>query len=183
MCTGVVFFGVLRFSIFFFIVFLNFVTKRKKTSEDVIRALWRPIQMPTSSSMPEHRILPQLMELEVGICISVHIFAALFRSSTLPPARLSSGWIATGATDLPKTSRMRRRPGWILLFPTPDMHLFSRLFPHRMLFSLRNMGVLNHQNEWTSESDRVSAPLVVSIALPFVRPSVGSCNSPPRYLL
>jgi len=33
--------------------------------------------------------------------------------------------------------------------------------------------------EWTSESDRVPAPLVVSIALPFVRPSVCSRNSPP----
>jgi len=37
--------------------------------------------------------------------------------------------------------------------------------------------------EWTSESDRVPAPLAVSIALPFVQPSVGSRNSPPRYLL
>ena len=36
---------------------------------------------------------------------------------------------------------------------------------------------------WTSESDRVPAPLTVSIALPFVQPSVGSRNSPPRYLL
>jgi len=33
--------------------------------------------------------------------------------------------------------------------------------------------------EWTSESDRVSTPLVVSIALPFVQPNVGSRNSPP----
>jgi len=33
--------------------------------------------------------------------------------------------------------------------------------------------------EWTSESNRVSAPLSVSIALPFVQPSVGSRNSPP----
>jgi len=33
--------------------------------------------------------------------------------------------------------------------------------------------------EWTSESDRVPAPLAVSIALPFVPPSVGSRNSPP----
>ena len=33
--------------------------------------------------------------------------------------------------------------------------------------------------EWTSESDRVSAPLAVSITLPFVQPSVGSRNSPP----
>jgi len=33
--------------------------------------------------------------------------------------------------------------------------------------------------EWTSESDRVPVPLAVSIALPFVRPSVGSRNSPP----
>jgi len=33
--------------------------------------------------------------------------------------------------------------------------------------------------EWTSESDRVPAPLAVSIALPSVRPSVGSRNSPP----
>jgi len=33
--------------------------------------------------------------------------------------------------------------------------------------------------EWTSESDRVPAPLAVSIALPFVTPSVGSRNSPP----
>jgi len=33
--------------------------------------------------------------------------------------------------------------------------------------------------EWTSESDRVPAPLAVSIALPFVLPSVGSHNSPP----
>ena len=33
--------------------------------------------------------------------------------------------------------------------------------------------------EWTSESDRVPAPLAVSIAFPFVRPSVGSRNSPP----
>jgi len=33
--------------------------------------------------------------------------------------------------------------------------------------------------QWTSESDRVPAPLAVSIALPFVRPSVGSRNSPP----
>ena len=33
--------------------------------------------------------------------------------------------------------------------------------------------------EWTSESDRVPAPLAVSIALPFVQPSVGSRNSPP----
>jgi len=32
--------------------------------------------------------------------------------------------------------------------------------------------------EWTSESDRVPAPLAVSIALPFVQPSVGSRNSP-----
>ena len=31
--------------------------------------------------------------------------------------------------------------------------------------------------EWTSESDRVPAPLAVSIALPFVQPSVGSRNS------
>ena len=37
--------------------------------------------------------------------------------------------------------------------------------------------------EWTSESDRVPAPLVVSTALPFVQPSVGSRNSPPLYLL
>jgi len=33
--------------------------------------------------------------------------------------------------------------------------------------------------EWTSESDRVPSPLAVSIALPFVQPSVGSRNSPP----
>ena len=33
--------------------------------------------------------------------------------------------------------------------------------------------------EWTSESDRAPAPLAVSIALPFVRPSVSSSNSPP----
>ena len=33
--------------------------------------------------------------------------------------------------------------------------------------------------EWTSASDRVPAPLAVSIALPFVQPSVGSRNSPP----
>jgi len=33
--------------------------------------------------------------------------------------------------------------------------------------------------EWTSESNRVPAPLVVSITLPFVPPSVGSRNSPP----
>ena len=33
--------------------------------------------------------------------------------------------------------------------------------------------------EWTSESDRVPAPLAVSISLPFVQPSVGSRNSPP----
>ena len=33
--------------------------------------------------------------------------------------------------------------------------------------------------EWTSESDRVPAPLAVSTALPFVQPSVGSRNSPP----
>jgi len=33
--------------------------------------------------------------------------------------------------------------------------------------------------EWTSESDRVPAPLAVSIALPFVQSSVGSRNSPP----
>ena len=33
--------------------------------------------------------------------------------------------------------------------------------------------------EWTSESARVPAPLAVSIALPFVRPGVGSGNSPP----
>ena len=33
--------------------------------------------------------------------------------------------------------------------------------------------------EWISESDRVPAPLAVSIAIPFVPPSVGSCNSPP----
>ena len=38
--------------------------------------------------------------------------------------------------------------------------------------------------EWASESDRVPAPLAVSIALPFVQPSVGSRNfPPPRYLL
>jgi len=37
--------------------------------------------------------------------------------------------------------------------------------------------------EWTSESNRVPAPLAVLIALPFVQPSVGSRNSPPRYLL
>ena len=28
-----------------------------------------------------------------------------------PPARWSSRWVATGATDLPKTSRIRGRPG------------------------------------------------------------------------
>jgi len=33
--------------------------------------------------------------------------------------------------------------------------------------------------KWTSESDQMPAPLAVSIALPFVRPSVGSRNSPP----
>jgi len=33
--------------------------------------------------------------------------------------------------------------------------------------------------EWTSASYRVHAPLAVSIALPFVQPSVGSRNSPP----
>jgi len=33
--------------------------------------------------------------------------------------------------------------------------------------------------EWTSESDRVTAPLEVSIALPFVSSSVDSRNSPP----
>ena len=33
--------------------------------------------------------------------------------------------------------------------------------------------------EWTSESDRVPAPLAVSIALPFVQPSVSSRNSSP----
>jgi len=33
--------------------------------------------------------------------------------------------------------------------------------------------------EWTSETDRVPAPLAVSIALPFVRPSVGPHNSLP----
>ena len=37
--------------------------------------------------------------------------AALFQPSTLPPARLSSGWVATGAPDLPKTLRIRGRPG------------------------------------------------------------------------
>jgi len=33
--------------------------------------------------------------------------------------------------------------------------------------------------EWTFQSDRVPAPLAVSIALSSVRPSVGSHNSPP----
>jgi len=33
--------------------------------------------------------------------------------------------------------------------------------------------------EWTSASDRVPAPLAVSIALPFVQPSASSRNSPP----
>jgi len=33
--------------------------------------------------------------------------------------------------------------------------------------------------EWTSESDRVPAPLAVSIVLPFVQPSIGPRNSPP----
>ena len=33
--------------------------------------------------------------------------------------------------------------------------------------------------EWTSDFDRVPAPLAVSIALPFVQPGVGSRNSPP----
>jgi len=33
--------------------------------------------------------------------------------------------------------------------------------------------------EWTSESDRVPAPLAVLIAPPFVPPSIGSRNSPP----
>ena len=37
--------------------------------------------------------------------------------------------------------------------------------------------------EWTSESDRVSAPLAVSIALPLAQPGVGSRNPPPRFLL
>ena len=37
--------------------------------------------------------------------------AALFQPSALPPARLSSGWVAAGAPDLPKTSRIRGRPG------------------------------------------------------------------------
>ena len=40
-------------------------------------------------------------------------------------------------------SRIRGRPGLILLLPTLGMHLFCRLFPHRMLFSFRIMGVLN----------------------------------------
>ena len=61
----------------------------------------------------------------------------------LPPARLSSSWVATGAPDLTNTSRMRGRLGWILLLPIPGMHLFSRLFPHCMLFCFRITGVLN----------------------------------------
>ena len=47
----------------------------------------------------------------VGVLGSRPMKAALFRPSTLPPARLSSGWVATGATDLPKTLRIRGRPG------------------------------------------------------------------------
>jgi len=103
------------------------------------------------------------MDLEVGMWIGLHIrkFANMkiqvphFRGgfgitpnegstiSAFYSVRWSSGWVATGATDLPKTSRTRGRPGWILLLPTPGMHLFSRLFSHRMLFSFRIVGVLN----------------------------------------
>ena len=57
------------------------------------------------------------------------------------------------------------------------MHLFCRRCPHRMLFSCRI--TVYGCVEWTSESDRVPAPLAVSIALPFVQPSVGCRNSPP----
>jgi len=38
----------------------------------------------------------------------------------------------------------------LLLLPTPGMHLFSRLFHHRMLFSFRIIGVLNGLCVWSS---------------------------------
>jgi len=40
--------------------------------------------------------------------------AELFWLSTLPPARLSSGWVATGAHYLPSNLLIHGRPGKIL---------------------------------------------------------------------
>jgi len=59
--------------------------------------------------------------------------SALFRLSTLPPARLSSGWVATGAHYLPNNSPIRGRPGRILPPLKHGMHPFYRHFRNRML--------------------------------------------------
>ena len=77
------------------------------------------------------------------------------------------------ATDLPKTSRIRGRPGLILPNSWHAPLLLALSASQALL--LQDYGCV----ESTSESDRLPAPLSVSIALPFVQPSVGSRNSPP----
>ena len=90
------------------------------------------------------------------------------------PARLSSGWVTTGTTDLSKTSRTRWYPGWRLPPDSWNTPLLQTLSSSHSLL-LQDYGCV----EWTSASDRVSAPLVVTIVLPFVQRSVDSRNSPP----
>jgi len=63
--------------------------------------------------------------------------------STVPPARLLSGWAATGVSYLTSNSQTRGRPGRIL--PPSKLRLdpFYRHFRNRMFFSFRIKGVSN----------------------------------------
>ena len=80
----------------------------------------------------------------VGILGSRPMRAALFRLSTLPPARLSSSWAAaTGVPCLPSNSQIRGRAGMILPPSKLGMDPFCRYFRNRMLCSSRTTGVSN----------------------------------------
>ena len=101
--------------------------------------------------------------------------AALFRPSTLPPARLSSGWVATGATEPAQHFADTWAPGLNLTSPDSWHAVLLQALSASHALLIQDYGCV----EWISESDRVPAPLAVSIALPLAQPSVGSRNPPP----
>jgi len=138
------------------------------------------------------------MELEVGVWIGLHIFAKFANMKIQVPhfrggfgmtpnegSAISAFCSATCALVVWLGSHGGIRPAqdfadtW-----SPRLNLTSPDSWHApLLQALSASHALLLQDyecvEWTSESDRVPSPLAVSIALPFVQPSVGSRNSPP----
>ena len=85
--------------------------------------------------------------------------------------------------ELPTGRRPSGRPGELNIIETPTSELTFIFWHASLLQALSSSHAFLLQDcvcvAWTSASDRVPAPLAVSIALLFVQPSVGSRNSPP----